>query len=250
MKEAQPQGEVQCGYRRVAAGEKAGLVRGHFDQVAARYDLANTVLSLGLHHRWKRLAVDLLGLKAGERVIDVCGGTGDLAILAAKQAGEVVVYDFSRSMAEVGRGKVRRLGLTQRVRFVLGDAEAISFKKASFDAALVGFGIRNLTHPEWGLQEMHRVLKPGGRLMVLEFSQPHPAWFRRLYDLYSFSLMPLVGKVLAGSWQAYRYLPESIRLFATPEELRRTLEDAGFSRVTYRALTKGIAVIHLGVKAR
>ncbi len=240
------------GYRPVAAAEKERLVRRHFDTVSARYDFMNTLLSLGLHHLWKRTAVRLLELKPGDRVIDICGGTADLALLAAQKigaSGQVLVYDINRAMLEAGRPKVARSPLAARIAFLQGDAERLSCAEAGFDAAMVGFGIRNLTHPELGFKEMHRALKPGGKLMCLEFSQPTTPWFRRLYDFYSFYLMPLLGRIFVGSWQAYTYLPESIRMFARPEEVSATLAGLGFKEIRYRRLTNGIAVIHLGVKA-
>ncbi len=241
-----------CGSQQVPAAEKSKLVAAHFTAVAARYDLMNTLLSFGLHHLWKRTAVRMLGLKPGDRVIDVCGGTADLARLAARDvglSGRVVLYDINRAMLEAGRPKVAASSLTERIMYLQGDAQRLSLADASLDAALVGFGIRNLTHPEVGLKEMHRVLKPGGKLMCLEFSTPKTPWFRRLYDLYSFTVIPLAGKLIAGSWGAYTYLPESIRKFALPEELSATLEGLGFSQVRYRRLTNGIAVVHLGVKS-
>ena len=240
------------GYRPVAPAEKEKLVHQHFDTVSARYDFMNTLLSFGLHHPWKWTAVRLMGLKAGDRVLDVCGGTADLAFLAAKKvgpAGRVLVYDINRAMMAAGRPKVARAGLASRIAFLQGDAELLACPDESFDAAMVGFGIRNLTHPELGFKEMHRVLKPGGSFMCLEFSQPLTFWFRRLYDFYSFYLMPLLGRLFVGSWQAYTYLPESIRMFAHPEEVSATLVGLGFSGVRYRRLTNGIAVIHLAVKA-
>jgi demethylmenaquinone methyltransferase/2-methoxy-6-polyprenyl-1,4-benzoquinol methylase len=240
------------GYRQVSAAEKGRLVHRHFDTVARKYDLMNTLLSFGLHHLWKWTAVRRLGLRPGDRVIDVCGGTADLALLAARAVGpqgRVMVYDINRAMMEAGLPKVVYSTLAPRIRFVQGDAERLACPDAVFDAALVGFGIRNLTHPEVGFKEMHRVLKPGGKLMCLEFSQPVTPWFRWLYDFYSFKIMPAVGKFMVGSWQAYTYLPESIRIFSRPEELSGVLEGLGFSQVSYRRLTNGIAVIHLGVKA-
>ncbi|MGD0216976.1 MAG: class I SAM-dependent methyltransferase [Desulfobaccales bacterium] len=240
------------GYRPVAAAEKEKLVRGHFDTVSARYDFMNTLLSFGLHHLWKRTAVRLLGLKSGDRVIDICGGTADLALLAAPKigaGGRVLVYDINRAMLEAGRPKVARSRMAGRIAFLQGDAERLSVANGGFDAAMVGFGIRNLTHPELGFKEMHRVLKPGGRLMCLEFSQPLAFWFRRLYDFYSFYLMPLLGRIFVGSWQAYTYLPESIRMFARPEEVSATLVGLGFKEIRFRRLTNGIAVIHVAVKA-
>jgi len=239
------------GFRRIPAREKGRHVLRHFNSIAGKYDFMNTVLSFGLHYPWKRWAVETLRLKTGDRVLDVCGGTADLSILAGRivgAAGQAVLYDINRAMIEGGLAKVRHASLSGRVKFVQGDAEVISFQPGIFDAALVGFGIRNLTHMEKGLAEMYRVLKPGGKFMCLEFSLPITPWFRSLYDLYSFHLMPLAGKLLAGTREAYLYLPESIRRFPSPEELSRTLRKNGFSRVTYRRLTNGIAVIYTGVK--
>lgn len=239
------------GYRRVPTKEKAKLVLGHFNSIARKYDFLNTLLSFGLQHFWKRYAVRTLGLKAGDQVIDICGGTADLSILAAKAigvSGRVILYDINRAMIEAGRPKVDRASFGGRITYVQGDAERISFAGGQFEAALVGFGIRNLTRMGKGLEEMYRVLKPGGKLMCLEFSKPTAVFFGWLYDLYSFYIIPFVGKIISGSREAYTYLPESIRMFPSPEGLKGTLEEIGFSRVTYWKLTKGIAVIHIGVK--
>ncbi len=232
-------------------GEKGRVVLGHFTKVAPKYDFMNTLLSFGLHHLWKRTAVRMLGLKPGDWVLDVCGGTGDLALLAARAvgvSGRVVLYDINRAMMMAGRPKVSASPLGGRIIYLQGDAERIGVADQRFNAALVGFGIRNLTHPEAGFKEIYRVLKPGGELMCLEFSTPQNPWFRRLYDLYSFHVMPWAGKMLAGSREAYTYLPESIRMFSRPEELAAILEGLGFSQVRYRRLTNGIAVVHVGVK--
>ncbi len=239
------------GYRQVIAAEKARLVKEHFDTVARRYDLANTLLSFGLHHLWKRIAVRQLALRPGDRVLDVCGGTGDLAVLAARAvgaAGLVILCDFNRAMMAAGQPRVARAP-GARIAFVQGDAESLAFAPASFDAAMVGFGLRNLAHPEQGLKEMHRVLKPGGKFMCLEFSQPTAPWFRRLYDLYSFYIMPWGGKLIGGSRQAYTYLPESIRMFPLPGDLAALIREVGFVRVSYRPLSNGIAVVHLGTRS-
>lgn len=242
---------VHFGYRTVRADEKVKLVTNHFDSIAARYDLINTVLSFGLHHLWKKTAVRMLDLKPGQQVIDVCGGTADLAIMAAREvgpSGSVTVYDINHAMMELGRRKARKAALKNRIRFVQGDAEHISLPDNHFDAAMVGFGIRNVTRMENGLAEMRRVLKPGGKFLCLEFSQPPPGIFRRLYDFYSFQVMPRIGRFFTGSSQAYYYLPESIRLFPSPAALSILIEQVGFSNVTYRLLSKGIAAIHVGVK--
>jgi len=242
---------VYFGCQPVAAEEKADRVRRHFTSVARHYDFMNSLLSFGIHHLWKRQAVRMLKPGAGQRVLDVCGGTGDLAVLAARSmgfSGQVVVYDFNRAMIEAGLHKVRRRPLETVVRYVQGDAERISFPDGSFDAVMVGFGIRNVTDMPRAFGEMFRVLKTGGRLMCLEFSKPTWSLFRWLYDLYSFRVMPLLGELIAGSRRAYTHLPESIRMFPLPDELAAVLRRIGFSSVTYRRLTNGIAVIHLAVK--
>ena len=246
-----PEETAYFGYQRVSAADKGLLVLNHFNTVAAHYDLMNTLLSFGLHHLWKRTAVKMLGLQPGDRVLDLCGGTGDLALLAARQVGQggrILIYDINQAMLQAGRPKVARSPLSKSIFYLQGDAERLSCPDSSFDAAMVGFGIRNLTHPEQGFREMHRVLKKGGRLMCLEFSQPTWAWFRWLYDMYSFYFMPLAGKIMVGSWQAYTYLPESIRMFAQPGELSALLEEIGFDQVRFRRLSNGIAAVHVGVK--
>ncbi|MCX5752923.1 MAG: class I SAM-dependent methyltransferase [Candidatus Krumholzibacteria bacterium] len=240
--------EVSFGYRRVSAPEKRRLVSGQFDPIARRYDLADALLSFGLHFHWKKWGIGRLALKEGEHVLDVCGGTGDLALLAAARVaprGRAFVYDFNRPMMRAGRAKVKRSRFAGSVLFVEGDAESLSFPDAVFDAVTVGFGIRNLVHLDRGLSEMHRVLKPGGRIMILEFSFPVRAWFRRLYDVYSFRVMPLGARIICGTAGPFRYLAESIRVFDPPERLADRLKNAGFSDVRFRRLTEGIAVVYL-----
>lgn len=242
---------VSFGFRKVTAAEKKRLVGDHFDSIASKYDRMNTLLSFGLHYAWKRSAVNMSGIRAGDTVLDVCGGTADLALRAARlvgTSGRVLVYDINAAMMRKGQVKAAASQLAERILFVQGDAEQISFPDESLDAVTVGFGIRNFVHLEQGLREMRRVLKKGGSFTCLEFSMPSPRWFRALYDLYSFVIMPVAGKVLAGSSQAYTYLPESIRLFPLPDELSEMLRNTGFSRITYRRLTKGIAVVHRAEK--
>jgi len=244
---------AEFGFRSMPAREKRDWVRRHFDRVAPRYDFMNTLLSFGIQYAWKRQAIRLLGLAPGQRVIDVCGGTADLALMAARPLGprgSVVVYDINLAMLRHGIPKAARAQAGGRIRFVQGDAEAISFPTAHFDAAMVGFGIRNVTRIRQAFGEMFRVLKPGGRLLCLEFSKPVNPVFRWLYDVYSFTVMPFLGQVLVGSWESYACLPETIRLFHLPEELAALLAEVGFRDVRYRRMTNGIAVAHLAVKPR
>lgn len=246
-------GEPQAfyGYQRIPEKEKTRWVLRHFNSVAKQYDFMNTLLSFGIHHLWKREAVNAMNLSLGDRVIDVCGGTGDLAILAAQRigrSGDVTIYDINRAMIEAGRGKTSAPGIPAPIYAVEGNAEEISFPDNTFDGAMVGYGIRNVTRMEKGFKEMYRVLKPGGTLMCLEFSKPTSPLFRCLYDFYSFYIMPFLGELIVGSRKAYTHLPESIRTFPMPDELSTMLENIGFNNVQYRRQTNGISVVHVGIK--
>lgn len=238
------------GYEQVTEAEKTRRVIRHFNSVARQYDFMNTLLSFGIHHAWKRSAVKMIGLAPGARVIDVCGGTGDLAVLASRRigtSGRVTIYDINRAMMEAGRGKVTAAA-SAPVDYVQGNAEEISFPDNTFDAAMVGYGIRNVTRMEQGFREMYRVLKPGGKMMCLEFSKPVWPLFRWLYDVYSFHIMPFLGDLITGSRGAYTHLPESIRTFPMPKALSAMMVRIGFTRVSFRRQTNGISVVHLGVK--
>jgi demethylmenaquinone methyltransferase/2-methoxy-6-polyprenyl-1,4-benzoquinol methylase len=231
--------------------KKANLILGYFNSVAQNYDMMNTLLSFGIHHIWKRIAVRMLELNSGDRVLDLCGGTGDLAILAAgavSPAGHVTLYDFSSAMINAGRLKKNNSSIRKRVQYIQGDAQQISFQDESFDAVMIGFGIRNVIDMKKGFKEMYRVLKPGGKMMCLEFSRPTSPLLRMLYDYYSFYIIPFLGKAITGSVQAYTHLPESIRTFPSPDELTDILNNIGFLHVTHKKLTNGIAVIHLAKK--
>jgi demethylmenaquinone methyltransferase/2-methoxy-6-polyprenyl-1,4-benzoquinol methylase len=244
-------GRARFGLQTFEAGEKHKAVMRHFNRVAPKYDLMNSLLSMGIQHVWKRAAIRMLNLRPGDKVLDVCGGTGDLAILAARRTGPrgpVVIYDINRAMIEAGRPKIDPYPALHQITYVQGDAEQIAFADNTFDAAMVGFGIRNVTRLKRGFNEMHRVLKPGGRFLCLEFSRPLNALFRGLYDFYSFNIMPLLGELIAGSSQSYACLPETIRMFPLPEELSSMLEGIGFAQVHYRVMTNGIAVAHCGLK--
>jgi len=244
-----PDRAAQFGYEQIPREEKADRVLKHFDAVAGKYDFMNSLLSLWIHHIWKRKAVGMLGLLPGERVLDVCGGTGDLSILASGfvgPSGRIVLYDFNAKMMATGRSKAR--GEDGSISYVQGDAQCIAFPDGCFDAAIIGFGIRNLTRMEFGFMEMHRVLRSGGRMLCLEFSKPVFGPFRWLYDIYSFHIMPFLGAFIAGNRQAYLHLAESIRTFPLPDALSDMLADIGFADVTYRRFTNGIAVAHLAKK--
>jgi demethylmenaquinone methyltransferase/2-methoxy-6-polyprenyl-1,4-benzoquinol methylase len=244
-------GTARFGLRAFQESEKVRAVKRHFTRVAPKYDFMNSLLSFGIQHAWKRAAVRMLGLRRGEKVIDVCGGTGDLSILAARRvgpSGRVVVYDINAAMLAAGQPKIASCPELANIVHVQGDAEQIAFADQRFDAAMVGFGVRNLTHLQRGFSEMHRVLKPGGRLLCLEFSRPCNALFRTLYDFYSFNIMPLLGELIAGSAESYACLPETIRMFPLPHELSTILEKIGFVQVRHRAMTNGIAVAHVGIK--
>jgi demethylmenaquinone methyltransferase / 2-methoxy-6-polyprenyl-1,4-benzoquinol methylase len=229
--------------------QKSQTVRGYFNAIAGRYDLLNTLLSFGLHYLWKRRAIRAAGIEPGCHVLDLCSGTADLAIAAARAgAVNVTVYDFSPEMMRVGKKKAEADGLLSRIKFVCGDAHHIGYNDGIFDVVLIGFGLRNLTDRELGLREMHRVLKPGGRLVCLEFSTPVWPWFRLLYNLYSRFIIPVAGSIIASSREAYEYLPDSIKKFPLPEALAAIMRQAGFKNVNYTRLTNGIATIHIGEK--
>lgn len=244
-------GQANFGLKTYTADQKVDAVIAHFDRVAEKYDFMNSLLSFGIQHAWKRAAVRMLGIKSGDQVLDVCGGTGDLAILTAQRAGaagRVTIYDINRAMMTAGRPKLIKKGVGQRIRLVQGDAERIAFPDHSFDVAMVGFGIRNLTRLQTGFKEMHRVLRPGGRLLCLEFSRPLNPVFRWLYDFYSFNIMPLLGQLLVGSAESYACLPETIRMFPLPNELCDILTTIGFHQTRYQLMTNGIAAAHVAVK--
>jgi demethylmenaquinone methyltransferase / 2-methoxy-6-polyprenyl-1,4-benzoquinol methylase len=241
-------GSTHFGFAEVGEQEKAERVRGVFDSVVNKYDVMNDLMSLGLHRAWKRFAIALSGVKRGDRVLDVAGGTADMTerfAEAAGDTGEVVLTDINAAMLAVGRDRLLDGGRVARV--VRCDAERLPFGAASFDCACVAFGLRNMTHKERALKEMARVLKPGGRLLVLEFSK---VWkpLEAAYDFYSFKVLPWLGERVAGDAASYRYLAESIRMHPAQEELKQMLEAAGLSRVEYFNLALGVVALHRGVK--
>ncbi len=244
---------VPFGYREVSPEEKKRLVREQFDPIAGTYDLADAVLSAGLDERWRKKGISLLGLNKGDRVIDLCGGTGDFALLAAGRTGDhslVVIYDFNRRMMEAGRRKIRRSPRGHNILCVQGDAESISFADESFEAVTLGFGLRNFVQPELGLKEIYRVLKPGGRLLVLEFSLPVRRALSSLYHFYSFRVMPLLARIVSGTAGPYRYLAESIRVFPPPEVVAKLISRAGFQEVRHKKLAQGLATLYTARKQK
>jgi demethylmenaquinone methyltransferase/2-methoxy-6-polyprenyl-1,4-benzoquinol methylase len=231
--------------------EKASYARRMFGAIAPRYDLTNTVISAGLHRRWQRHAAALARVFPGDRAVDICCGTGDLMLLLARRVGPqgcVVGIDFSEEMLRVARHKMTAAGLGPSCRLVVGDAQALALRDETFDAATVGFGIRNTVHPAAVLREILRVLRPGGRLAVLEFGHPRSRPIRRLYDLYSFTLMPWLGRLISRHCDGYLYLPTSIRSWPDQQSFAALMAHAGFVSVEYRDLLGGIAAVHVGVR--
>jgi demethylmenaquinone methyltransferase/2-methoxy-6-polyprenyl-1,4-benzoquinol methylase len=250
MSESAPKpGTTHFGFRDVPVGEKQKLVGQVFSSVAQQYDLMNDLMSLGVHRVWKRYFVGTSGVKRGDRVLDLAGGTGDIAALLHERVGEngeVVLGDINAAMLGVGRDRLTDRGLVRGLRYVQLNAEALPFPDASFDLVTIAFGLRNVTDKAKALREMHRVLKPGGRALVLEFSQVKPEWFRPIYDFHSFKVLPRLGKLFASDADSYQYLAESIRKHPDQETLQTMMIDAGFARCTHRNLSGGIVAIHSG----
>lgn len=238
------------GFQEVPLAEKANRVRGVFDSVADRYDLMNDLMSGGVHRLWKRFTLSRTALKPGMRALDVAGGTGDLARGMARQvgeAGEVVLGDINAAMLANGRRRLIDAGVVGNVRFVQLNAESLPFPDAHFDCVTIGFGLRNVTDKGAALAEMRRVLKPGGRLLVLEFSKPVLPGLDKVYDAYSFRVLPVMGRLVANDADSYRYLAESIRRFPDQETLREMMLAAGFEQVSWHNLTGGVVALHIGL---
>ena len=239
------------GFQDVPESQKADKVAEVFHSVAAKYDLMNDVLSGGLHRLWKRFTIELSSVRPGNRVLDIAGGTGDLTRKFSSivgPTGEVVLADINDSMLKVGRDRLLDKGVAGNVQFVQADAEKLPFPDNHFDVVTIAFGLRNVAHKDEALRSMLRVLKPGGRLLVLEFSKPGNPLLAKAYDTYSFSFMPLAGKLITNDADSYRYLAESIRMHPDQETLKAMMVDAGFERVTYHNMTGGIVALHRGIK--
>lgn len=236
------------GFQSVDEREKASRVRGVFDSVASRYDVMNDLMSGGLHRAWKAYTVMVANLKEGDKALDIAGGTGDLALAFAKKVGstgQVVHTDINEAMLRVGRDRLINKGVI--LPTMVCDAEALPFPDNHFDLVSVAFGLRNMTHKDAALKEMNRVLKPGGKLLVLEFSKVAKP-LEKVYDWYSFNILPKMGSMVAGDPDSYRYLAESIRMHPGQEELKALMQQAGFGHVDYHNMSAGIVALHVGIK--
>ncbi len=239
------------GFQEVPYEEKVRKVAGVFHSVADKYDVMNDLMSMGIHRLWKRYTVEMSGVKAGDHVLDLAGGTGDLAARFARivgPEGSVTLADINESMLRVGRERLADAGLVGNIRYVQANAECLPFPDNHFDAVTIAFGLRNVTDKDAALRSMYRVLKPGAPLLVLEFSKPVIKPLNPVYDLYSFKVLPLLGKLIANDAESYQYLAESIRKHPDQETLKHMMVEAGFDRVEYFNLTGGITALHRGYK--
>ena len=239
------------GYKEVNVDDKASKVAEVFHSVAAKYDIMNDLMSFGVHRLWKRFAIDCSGIRPGQTVLDLAGGTGDLTAKFSRivgNTGQVVLADINDSMLKVGRDKLRDLGVVSNVSYVQANAQALPIAENTFDLITIAFCLRNVTDKDEALRSMYRVLKPGGRLLVLEFSKPSNVLLSKAYDMYSFNLLPKMGKIIANDSESYQYLAESIRMHPDQETLKGMMDSAGFEQTQYYNLTGGIVALHRGYK--
>ncbi|PCJ32706.1 MAG: bifunctional demethylmenaquinone methyltransferase/2-methoxy-6-polyprenyl-1,4-benzoquinol methylase UbiE [Gammaproteobacteria bacterium] len=238
------------GYKEVPTEDKVKHVAEVFHSVANKYDLMNDLMSMGVHRLWKRFTLHTSGVKRGAKVLDIAGGTGDLALKFSKlvgRTGQVVLADINASMLNVGRDRLTNEGITGNINYVQANAECLPFPDNTFDIITIAFGLRNVTDKDAALRSMFRILKPGGRLLILEFSKPSK-WLAPIYDNYSFNLLPKIGKLFSGDEESYRYLAESIRMHPDQETMKSMMGDAGFERCDYHNMTAGIVALHSGYK--
>jgi demethylmenaquinone methyltransferase / 2-methoxy-6-polyprenyl-1,4-benzoquinol methylase len=239
------------GFQKVLWGEKQKRVGAVFDSVAGRYDLMNDLMSFGVHRLWKKFAIELAAVRAGEQVLDLAGGTGDLSAAMAARVGaqgRVICSDINAAMLGVGRQRLTDKGVVGNIEYVQANAEKLPFADNQFDCVTIGFGLRNVTDKQAALESIYRVLKPGGRLLVLEFSKPKVPGLSQAYDQYSFHVLPLMGKLVAQDADSYRYLAESIRMHPDQDTLKGMMEQAGYARCQFYNLTGGIVAVHRGYK--
>jgi len=240
------------GFQQIPIDEKSKRVGAVFDSVATRYDLMNDLMSCGVHRLWKHFAVETAQIRPGERILDVAGGTGDLSLAFAKRVGEsgqIVIVDINNNMLAIGRDRLTDQGYVSNIDYVQGDAQRLPFPDNYFNCVTIAFGLRNVTHLDQALSSMFRVLRPGGRLLILEFSKPIE-FLRPAYDIYSFKVLPLLGKLVVNDEESYRYLAESIRMHPDQETLKDLMTTAGFERCEYFNLSGGITALHRGYKFR
>lgn len=245
------QNTTHFGFQTIAKEDKVSMVANVFHNVAVKYDIMNDVMSMGIHRIWKRFTIDCSGVRPGHRVLDLAGGTGDLTAKFSRivgDKGQVILADINNSMLNVGRDKLRDIGIVGNVNYVQANAEELPFPDDYFDCITIGFGLRNVTDKDKALRSMYRVLKPGGRLLVLEFSKPIVEPLSKVYDAYSFHLLPKMGELIANDAESYRYLAESIRMHPDQETLKGMMEGAGFEQTKYFNLTGGIVALHRGYK--
>jgi demethylmenaquinone methyltransferase/2-methoxy-6-polyprenyl-1,4-benzoquinol methylase len=239
------------GYETVDAKEKAGRVAGVFHSVADNYDLMNDLMSAGIHRLWKHMTIEMSGVRKGHKVLDIAGGTGDLAAKFSKivgSEGSVVLADINESMLKVGRDRLIDRGITENVTFSQADAQYLPFPDDTFDVITIAFGLRNVTDKDMALRSMLRVLKPGGKLLILEFSKPTSSLLSKIYDTYSFNVLPQLGKVFANDSDSYKYLAESIRMHPDQSTLLQMLNSAGFENTDFHNMTGGVVALHRGIK--
>ena len=239
------------GYQTINKNEKEFKVANVFHSVAAQYDIMNDLMSFGIHRLWKRFTIDASGVRYGNKVLDLAGGTGDLTAKFSRlvgRDGSVVLADINSSMLNVGRDKLRDLGLVQNIAYVQANAQYLPFEDNSFDIVTIAFGLRNVTDKDMALRSIYRVLKPGGRLLVLEFSKPQHEVINKAYDFYSFNILPKLGELVAKDGESYQYLAESIRMHPDQETLKSMLDNAGFEQTSYKNLTDGVVALHKGYK--
>lgn len=242
---------IHFGFRTVGKEDKADLVANVFHSVASKYDLMNDLMSFGIHRVWKRFTIEASSVRRSQRVLDLAGGTGDLTAKFSRlvgEKGEVILADINDSMLKIGREKLRDLGIVGNVSYVQANAEELPFPDNYFDCITVSFGLRNVTDKDKALRSMHRVLKPGGRLLVLEFSKPVIEPLNKAYDAYSFHILPRIGRAIVSDADSYRYLAESIRMHPDQETLKSMMENAGIEQVSYTNMTGGIVALHKGFK--
>ncbi|MGB1263906.1 MAG: bifunctional demethylmenaquinone methyltransferase/2-methoxy-6-polyprenyl-1,4-benzoquinol methylase UbiE [Cognaticolwellia sp.] len=239
------------GFQTVEKNEKESKVASVFHSVAQQYDIMNDLMSFGIHRLWKRFTIDASGVRPGNTVLDLAGGTGDLTAKFSQlvgREGKVILADINSSMLNVGRDKLRDRGLVQNIEYVQANAQYLPFEDNTFDVITIAFGLRNVTDKAMALRSMYRVLKPGGRLLVLEFSKPEHELVNKAYDFYSFNILPKMGELVAKDGDSYQYLAESIRMHPDQETLKTMMDDAGFEQTSYKNLTGGVVALHKGYK--